>query len=375
VKLSPTGVRTLRLFIAAICLTIATSASALADDPYIVRNVRIDATADDAVAAQTLAMAEGQTIAAQMLIERLTLAEDRVETMFDFEPRMNEFGEMVVENAMDQAIAAEMISGLEISNEQRSSTRYIAELVVRFDPRVVERVLGNRGIAFVESPSRPMLVLPVFDDAGSFLLWQGNPWLDAWSEQSFAHSLTPMFLADNAASQQAISPRGALGLDEASLRQLASINNVNRIAILRAQERDEIRRFGGYLISFDAEDAMVVETWGPETVFGGWSDAARMFVTSLEDSWKRNSIVRDGEVVEVMVTVLYGALPEWERLQSTLTGASLVRDARLEAVSRDGALMTLAYRGEMTQLISELAERGAALEEHPGLGWVVRSSF
>ena len=58
-----------------------------------------------------------------------------------------------------------------------------------------------------------------------------------------------------------------------------------------------------------------------------------------------------------------------------LTGASLVRDARLEAVSRDGALMTLAYRGELTQLTTELAERGAVLEEHPGLGWVVRSAF
>ena len=365
----------MRSFIAAICLTIATSVSALADDPFIVRNVRIDATADDAVAAQTLALAEGQTIAAQMLIERLTLAEDRLETEFDFEPRMNEFGEMVVENAMDQGLAAEMVSGLEISNEQRSSTRYIAELVVRFDPRVVESVLVNRGIAYVESPSRPMLVLPVFDDAGSFILWDDNPWLSAWSEQSFAHALTPMFLADNTASQQAISARGALGLDEAALRQIASINNVNRIAILRAQELNEIRRFGGYLVSIDANNALTIETWGPETVFGGWSDAASLFVASLEESWKRNSIVRDGEVVEVMVTVLYGALPEWERLQSMLTGASLVRDARLEAVSRDGALMTLAYRGELTQLTTELAERGAVLEEHPGLGWVVRSAF
>ena len=365
----------MRSIIAAICLTIVASAAALADDPYTVRGVRIDATAGDAVAAQTLAMAQGQTIAAQLLIERLTLAEDRLETEFDFEPKMNEFGEMVVENAMDPAVAAEMISGLEISNEQTSATRYIAELVVRFDPRVVERVLVNRGIAFVESPSRPMLVLPVLDDAGTFRLWEDNPWQAAWITQSFDHALTPMFFAENSASRRAISAREALGLDEAALRQIASINNVNRIAILRAQERNEIRRFGGYLISFDAEDAMVIETWGPEIVFGGWSDVAQMFVTSLEDAWKRNSIVRDGEVAEVFVTVLYDALPEWERLQSMVTGASLVRDARLEAVSRDGALMTLTYRGELTQLVAELAERGAALEEHPGLGWVVRSAF
>ena len=37
--------------------------------------------------------------------------------------------------------------------------------------------------------------------------------------------------------------------------------------------------------------------------------------------------------------------------------------------------MTVNYRGALEQLVSELAERGATLEEYPDLGWVVRTEF
>ena len=67
--------------------------------------------------------------------------------------------------------------------------------------------------------------------------------------------------------------------------------------------------------------------------------------------------MRDLET-EVRVTVLYGGIGEWRSLQDALTGASLVEAARLDAMSRDGALMTVNFRGAREQLISELAEKG-----------------
>jgi hypothetical protein len=97
-------------------------------------------------------------------------------------------------------------------------------------------------------------------------------------------------------------------------------------------------------------------------------------VTDREDDWKRRSVVRDFETTSLRVTVMYGSLDEWLRLQEALSRASLVEGAQLDALSRDGARMTVDYRGAFEQLASELAARGATIEEHPGLGWVVLSA-
>lgn len=360
----------MRSFLAALCLSLVALPAAGAEDPFTVTGVEIDATAGNALEAQTQAMRQGQRDAARRLIERITLAEDRIGTPLDMQPRVTEAGETVSGFALDDAIIAEMISGLEIHSEQRSATRYLAELDVGFHRRSVGRVLDAYGVPYVESQSRPVLVLPVFESETGFRLWESNPWRTAWREQNFDHALTPMFTPETGS----VTPRQALELDEAALRGLAAEHGVNRIAVLRAGERGGQRRFGGYLVEIAGDGTMAVETWGPETVYGNWTDGARRFVRDREQAWKVQSIVRDRQLTELRVTVLYSGLPEWRQLQQALARASLVQNAQLDALSRDGARMTVNYRGAFEQLVSELAERGAALEEHPGLGWVVLSA-
>lgn len=371
----------MRFLIAAFCLGLASIAAAHADDPYTVTGVEIDATADNALQAQTRAMQQGQRIAARRLIERLTLAEDRIGTPLD---AGGEDG-----FALDDAIVAEMIAGLQIRDEQRSSTRYLAKLDVSFHRRSVQRVLEAYGVPFVDSPARPTLVLPVLDRDGELVLWEPNPWGEAWQRRGFRHALTPMFMPDfvqNRATEadagggeradrpEPISVRQALQLDEAALRALAGQYGVSRIAILRAAERSGGYRVGGYLVELPPYGPMTVDTWGPETLYGGWDAVAQQFVEQREEAWKHQGVVRDLEETELRVTVLYTGLEEWRELQTALARASLVRDAQLDALSRDGARMTVQYRGALDQLASELAERGATLEEHPELGWVVLSS-
>ncbi|WP_417475787.1 DUF2066 domain-containing protein [Maricaulis sp.] len=359
----------MRPIFAAICLFLVSPALAVADDPYTILGVSIDATGSNALDAQTIAMRRGQAMAAQRLIERMTLPEDRAGTPLDF----GSAG--AIDSIFDASAIAELISGLQIDNEQRSATRYLGELDVNFDRRAVVRLLTSYGVPFVESQARPTLVLPVYDAGGQFYLWDSNPWLSAWTSRSYAHALAPMIVPGDSAARSILSARDALALDEAGLREMAALYGVSRIAVLRGQERDGVRRMGGFLVSFDAGAEMAVETWGPETVYGSWRDGAMSFVVGRENAWKREAIVRNTSTEEMRITVIYGGLTEWQSLQAAVTGASLVSNARLDAISRDGALMTVSHRGALEQLMSELAERGAALEEHPGLGWVVRSAF
>ncbi|MBL4544431.1 MAG: DUF2066 domain-containing protein [Oceanicaulis sp.] len=122
------------------------TASALADGPFTIDGVAIDARADTAYDAQRTAMEEGQTQGALRLIERLTLPEDRMQS------------DLMLISAED---AASLIAGLQISDEQRSATRYRGVLSLDFDPRAVRRYLSGLGVPFVESQSAPIAVIPV----------------------------------------------------------------------------------------------------------------------------------------------------------------------------------------------------------------------
>ncbi|MFS2318846.1 DUF2066 domain-containing protein [Maricaulis sp. D1M11] len=367
----------MRVILSVLVLAFATIGPVQAQDPYTITGVAIDATADNAYEAQAAALRSGQAEAARRLVARLTLAEDRLETGLDESVYINEMGEEFSFYVLDDVTVAEMISGLEVMDERRSATRYLANLTVSFDPRAVERLMTRLGVPYVESQSRPLLVLPIYERNGSFELWTDNAWRRAWQSGGFEHALTPMFVPAGREGESVISARGALSLSNSGLRQLAALYGVDRMAILRARseeigENRTRQRLGGYLVDLSDAEEPQVETWGPVNIEGSWAETADAFLTAREDEWKRVSIVRDAELHALEVTVLYNALGEWRGLQSSLTGASLVEQARLDALSRHGALMTVTYRGAQEQLINELGERGLVLEEQPGLGWVAR---
>lgn len=350
----------MRFLIAAFCLAFAAAAPARAADLYTVTGVEIDATAGNALEAQSIAMRAGQFTAARMMIERLTLPEDRAGTGLDGA------------NPLSGAEVSSMMAGFEISEEQRSSTRYLARLAVTFDPGAVRRVINSYGVPFVEAQARTRLVLPVYAAGGSLALWEENPWGNAWLDNDFSHALTPMIAIDpEVGGASLVRTRDAIDLNEAALRELAALYGVSRLAILRAQQAEGGSRFGGYLIDIAPTGEFTVETWGPQTVSGSWAAAARSFVASRERLWKDGNIVRDRSESEMRLTVLYSGIAEWRGLQTALSRTSLIANARLDALSRDGALMTVHHRGDPAQLASELAERGATLEEQPGLGWVL----
>src|SRR5271169_4485039 len=116
------------------------------DDPYSA-TVKVDATADNAAAARTLARHDGQQRALMEIIEHLTgSAEDSKLPKLD-----------------DKAITA-MVDSFEVANEKMSSVRYLADYTFHFRKAKVRRLLGNAGIGFSESAAKPVVVVPVFQD-------------------------------------------------------------------------------------------------------------------------------------------------------------------------------------------------------------------
>jgi hypothetical protein len=164
-----------------------------------------------------------------------------------------------------------------------------------------------------------------------------------------------------------------VSLDPIAMQSVMETTGLDQVMVLVARQDAGNTRAAGVIVSFDAEGALQRETVDRVSVAGGYVDAARAIIEPREQAWKRASVVRDMSVAELDVSILFDNLAEWRELQQAVTGASLIQNARLDAVSRSGAAMTITHRGAREQVMAELRARGAVLAEDETLGWTVRS--
>jgi hypothetical protein len=176
--------RTIHNFILLLTLSVALYSANTGDswaaqaDVFVVRGIKVDVTAASTAVARDKALAMGERAAFRELLERLTLRVDH--------PRLPAF------SAND--IAA-FVTDFEVAEEKASAVRYLATLNYNFKADDVRRLLIDRQIAFAETTSKPVLVLPVYQAAGFLLLWDDpNPWRKAWTERPEKFSLVPSIL-------------------------------------------------------------------------------------------------------------------------------------------------------------------------------------
>jgi hypothetical protein len=102
-----------------------------------------------------------------------------------------------------------------------------------------------------------------------------------------------------------------------------------------------------------------------------YSDA---IVAELENEWKRNTVTLASEAVTMAVSVLYRSQSEWQQLKSAIDDSAQIQDARLDAMSKDGALMNITFAGDMERLRRELAFKGVDIRNDPKLGMILTRS-
>lgn len=323
--------------------------TASAADPFTVSGVPVDATGATAITAQTKAISEGQALAAQVLIDRLTLESERMKMRFE---------------PLDNETIARMIRALEISNEKRSSNRYLGDITVAFNPSQVQETLKSRGLAMISTQSRQRLVLPLLNGE----LWSLNGWSTAMQNRAFLHSLTPLrAVATGEGAEALISANQALAMDMAALRRVGERYGLAQVLIADARQSGA----GVFVTLTDvALDSGQVRQLG--SVSGADYDrAAWAVINTLESDWKNASVSLAESAEDIHVTVLYRSLNEWLSLQDVINGSAQIQDARLDALSKDGAMMTLTYGGDMNRLRNELAFKGVDIREDPALGVVL----
>ena len=329
------------------------SARVDASDLFTIHLISIDFKANDANAARKLALADGQDRALKALLKKLTLETDHGRLPVVEESRLGEF-----------------VQGFEVANEQRSERRYLADLTVRFNPYAVRALLRNADIPFAESASPPIIVLPVFQRAGTTNLWDDpNPWRDAWyrfeAQEGLVNLVVPIGeLADLAA----INSVQALSGDRAALREFAEGHGAEEALVTVAKL--EFDPSG--IPSVDVTAQMYGSVVGPIRVerFRGSSDgnieallhsSVSEMAARIEYDWKLENLLEFNERQNILVVVPIKGLQHWLQLSSSLGTLAVIRKTNLLSLSKKEALVSIFYLGNMDRLANLLAQRGIDL--------------
>lgn len=343
--------RLLRAPLAAVVLAVTFAGSAAAADVFTVRGIHVDKSADSATAARAAAQAEGQRLALTAMMKKLTLPEDWASLP-----------------EVDDSTAQNAVRGFQVASEKTSSTRYIAEMIVSFQPEAVRRLLRNAGIPFGETQARPAVLLPVLRRDGELLLWEeANPWRSAWASLEPGDELTPLILPIGEIMEMNTVPaETAVSTDEAAqaaLSDLAANYGTSEVVVAEASMTGDslqvtVARRGGPVASESLRGTY--ERQGRDDAELMKAAAADM-LSSLAVQWKRQIIVRDGTLSTLTAQADFVNLSDWETIRKGLTSIPLVQGMEVSGISSRAAEIRISHKGTAEMLALSLAQQNVEL--------------
>ncbi|MEZ5995841.1 MAG: DUF2066 domain-containing protein [Hyphomonadaceae bacterium] len=333
------------LFLAAFCAFAPGAASAQGrDNVYAVSGVYVDETAANAAAAQQAGFAAAQQAGFERLVRRLTIPE--------------ELGARGVPD-VDGATLERLISSVDIEEERRSGTRYVGRLTVHFDPSGVRSVLRQHNLSVVDTRTAPILIAPLVvdgtpDDTASL-------WRDVWRQGGFEGELVPLAVAPaelrGAPAWESAAPFAQGAAAASALFATLRVQGSTVVAALTEVDANARRERGEVTARLSGNDATALRA--------ALSSLADQTSLRIQNEWKARIATSGGQRARVSASALYSDQQQWERIKDALEGAAqtLISEIRIEAVGREGALVSFSFVGDRAQLAAELNRRGVQLSD------------
>lgn len=338
-------------------------AAAQTADPYTVRNVSVDVSAENVGIARDRALVEGQRQAYDTLMQRLTASTDW--------PRLPRLSEAELENA---------VLDVGIDQEKRSTVRYLATLSVRFKPDAIRRLLRGANIAYAEWRGRPVVVLPVFQsDNGPLLSESPNPWRDAWRSGA-AQGMVPLSVPSPEQTEGTVTAVQAAAASPETLTAVAQRFSTQDVLLAAATP---VRQDGGkvkvdvVLAGIGPIAAPLAGTRSYDGDIGETLDmvlrrAVEDIAKSANDTWKNGNMLQFDHQATLPVMVPLSGFDDWLAVRDKLTRSTPVRAYEVAAISKTEAALVLHFVGEQSQLESVFQQNGLVLSwasDH----WILQS--
>ncbi len=335
------------------------------DGIFTVLDVAVDATANTAAAARVKAHVEGHRAAFERLMTRLVPRNRRAEV-----PAVTFDG------------ITQLVHSFGVDQEKTSAVRYLATLRFEFDRDAARSFLREAGLAFAETQSKPVLVLPVLRRAGVYLLWDAqNTWRKAWSDLPAPDGLVPMIapkgdLSDvnDISADQAV--RGRQDRLDAIVQRYGASDAILALAVVDTRRLGNapvvqvtITRFGTQdadrttVLSVVAEPGSSIE----DTI----TAAAPRASAQIEEDWKLDNLLRFDLPQELIAVLELDELSDWVAMERVLSEIAFIEAIDLLALSRGGVTVRLRYLGNQEQLALALSQHDVRLVKDAD-HWILR---
>lgn len=341
--------------VAGFLLTLPALAQTRIGTAYTVSNVSVDATSQSAVQARDIARADGERRAFRTLMERLTLKQD-----WSRLPKVT-----------DSDLFA-LVQDFEVTSERSSTVRYIATLTFRFRAEPVRRLLRDRGVPFAETPSKPLIVLPVLAAGNRAVLWDDpNPWRAAWGRQPVNEGLVPMQVpTGDLAAVQAIDTQQALKGDKDALAAVGRHYDNADVLVAQAAlsgsgdqrtlQLTTVRYSAGFS---DQNWVSSLKSDPKESDDDFYARAVASVVVDVSEAWKKATLQQSGAEATLTAVVPMKGLKDWVMVRDRLQNVPSVQRSVLLSLSQDGARIEIHYVGDPQQLQLVLSQRDLVLAQ------------
>ena len=319
-----------------------------AGDPFTVSGIKVDATAQSAIEAQTKAINGGRTKAWQTLYRRLTKQQD--------------WGK---QPALDDATLQRLVRSYQARDQRSSTTRFVADMTYVFNANAVRRILQQSNLAYSDVTARPVLVVPLAP------AWSAQtPWTKAWRDSRFAHGAVPLALPlDDKVDEPVL---GSIHFDSTAwpdVEPLASrVHATDAYLVLvipqHAQMLVKIRHLAASAGTAIPDFAVPVTPNTPAAkAFGDVADAAANAIT---ESWKTRSAVDFSKRSKLLASVRVETLAEWSQTLQKIEAVPTVSEVNIVAMDIGEARVAISYAGTPDQLNEQLARAGLSLSNENG---------
>ena len=334
------------------------SHSITSKEVFVIENVAVDETSSTALKAREKALEIGQKSAWKKLLERMTFPET-VKKVTDIP-----YSEL-----------RSLIRGYEVIRERTSTVRYLADLNVTFSANEVRQFFLRNNIDYAETPSAPVLVIPLLIRQGAASLWKTpNPWRDAWQNLPKQKGLVDILVpVGNLADIRDIAAIQALRGDQKKLKKIAKRYNAKMVVVAKAFKRFGIKDNLPILeiiitkIRTDQVEETIIDTIKGEIgddLLDLLGVGVTRVVNSIVDSWKKENAVTTGLLLRVPVFVPITGLNNWLGIKSQLDEIGILKRTNLRRLSKREAFIDLWVTGNITLLQNALRSKNLSLLEH-----------
>ena len=217
----------------------------------------------------------------------------------------------------------------------------------------------------VEGGGKPLIVLPVYKDSGSTVLWEDpNAWREAWAQRSAESGSTRLIVPLGDASDLAIidAGRAEAGKSDA-LATIAQRNGGDEaiVALATAQHTGDdlvgldvsIKRYrSGHLVDTHSTTLGANPSENADVFL---ERAAATVAYEIASSATKSPASRSDQQASLSVRVQIGSIGDWVRIRDRLASVPAIRKVDLLSLNRHEAKLQIKYGGGPDQLRSGLA--------------------